>query len=1096
MINFIFGRAGSGKTSRICDAAAASLATGRRVFLVVPEQMAVDAEQRMADRIGDAPSLSLEILNFRRLTNRIFREYGGLSYSYITKSGRSLMMWQTLTELAPMLSSDAAVDRARVAKMLGAVSEFKAYNITPRALERAAESLGEGAFSSKLSDLSLIFASYTNLVAEVCDDAADDLTKAAELLREHDFFAGAHVCFDAFHGFTPQEFAILREILRQAADVTISLPLDPNDSTRDPFENQRTTANLLLRLAKTAGGEVTMTRLTENHRAASPELRFLEENLWSLDLAKEDAWHGDAPALRLAECPSLFAECEAAAVDICRRVRAGARWRDFAVITRGLDRFEGILDVIFEKYGIPCFLSRRTDIKSKPLIRFILTALTLGAANFRTADVITLVKTGLAGITPDEAFLLENYAETWSIRGASRWSEDFDMNPDGYTAVFTEEAARRLVEINRIRETVMTPLIDFHAALNAAKTVRDHAAALYDFLVQLAIPDKLAAEAEALRLTDPAAASESEQLWGILIDALDELCGVMPDMDCDGMIFTELLTVLFDNTDIGRIPGTIDEVMAGDASLLRTARKHVYIIGANEGVFPAAPSSDGILSDGERAQLASLGLTLAGGSEYQSADERFAFYRALTSASDSLTVLWSGSDLAGKALKPSLGVLRLQALFPDVKPEKYADAPFEMRLEGRANLLEFIAEAGDSEIGRALRAYAEATAPERLARLAIPLCDDEVHLSADTCALVAGGDLALTQARLDSYVLCHFSYFCKYILGLSEPKKAKFDAADIGNFVHHILELFVTRAADAGPLTSGEIDGMIDSIVSDYMKTVARIVPDYKGSRLAHLFARLRRSSALLCKNLAEEFAQSGFVPAFRELPIRFPTPGEATVEPLRVPLDDGTAAYIYGIADRVDTLEKDGKTYVRVIDYKTGAKEFSLDDVEMGLNLQMLLYLFSIWKNGARPDSALMQGRTDPGGEILPAGVLYFGASVPTVTLDAELPPDEVERQVASKLSRRGLLLDDRDVLSAMERELSGKYLPVKIKKDGSFQNAGALCTLEGFGKLLGSIETTIRDIGREIRSGNASAHPMKHKKHDACAHCPLGPVCRKGRS
>ena len=142
------------------------------------------------------------------------------------------------------------------------------------------------------------------------------------------------------------------------------------------------------------------------------------------------------------------------------------------------------------------------------------------------------------------------------------------------------------------------------------------------------------------------------------------------------------------------------------------------------------------------------------------------------------------------------------------------------------------------------------------------------------------------------------------------------------------------------------------------------------------------------------------------------------------------------------------------------------------------------------------MKDRPDASGEILPAGVLYFGANVPTVTLDAELPPDEVERQVVSKLSRRGLLLDDKDVLSAMERELSGKYLPVKIKKDGSFGGAGALCTLEGFGKLLGSIEETVRDIGREIRSGNASAHPMKQKKHDACAHCPLGPVCRKGRS
>ncbi len=1101
MINFIYGRAGSGKTSLICEKAAEAVAAGRRVFMIVPEQMAVDTEERMTRLLGNTPSLSLEILNFRRLCNRIFRQYGGLSYSYITKSGRMLMMWRTLSELAPLLKNAPSVERASVSQMLGAISEFKAYNITPRALERAAKSIENEQIHKKLSDklydLSLICASYTNLVSETCDDASDDLTKAADILRENDFFTGADVFFDSFYGFTPQEYEVVKQVFEQSESSTVSLCLDalPKTANNELFENQRATAEYLMELAKNTGNKITKTVLSENRRAKSDELKFLESSLWSLDLTSDDAYPEDAPAISFIECTSPFSECEAVATDILRRVREGAKWRDFAVVSRGIDRYDGILDTAFQKYGIPLFVSRRTDIKTKPLIKLILSALNLRSGNFKCEDVISYMKTGLCGITPDEISVLENYATAWRIRGAARWNEDFTMNPGGYTSIFTEEAAQKLDRVNSIRERIITQLTDFHTTLDKAETVRDFSKALYDFLAVLEVPKKLAEIAESCRTSDPAAAQENEQLWSIFVDALDELCTVMPDMSTDSAEYCELLKIIFDETDIGRIPNSVDEVVSGDASLLRASGKHVYILGANEGIFPLAPSDDGIFLSAEREQLAALGVDLAGGCDSQAADERFFFYRALTSASDSVTVIWSSSDLSGHSMKPSFGVTRLRALFPNVKVTDFAAADIFSRLEGRTNLLEFIAEADGTPLGDALRKYAEADSElsSRLDKLSIPLCDDSERLSEDTCQKISGGNLALTQSRLETYVLCHFSYFLKHIIKLDENKPAKFSASDIGTFVHHILESFVSRAEKSGTLaniTDAEIDDMVEQIVADYMQTICRITPDFTGSRLAHLFAKLKKSSRLLCKNLADEFRQSRFRPAFFELPIKFPSPDEETVEPLSVKLEDGTYAYLYGIADRVDIMEHEDKCYIRVIDYKTGVKDFSLEDVSMGLDLQMLLYLFSIWKNGNSPRSAL---KISENSEIIPAGVLYFSAGVPTVTLDAEASEEEVEKMASDKLSRKGLLLEDAEVLKAMENELSGHYLPVKIKKDGNFSSTDSLTSLDGFRTLLSSIENTIENIGNEIKRGNASANPMQSQKRDACKYCAMRPVCRK---
>lgn len=1071
MTHFIFGRAGSGKSTAIYDRAAKSLMSGKRAVLIVPEQQAVNAEQRMADLLSDSsgsPELSLEILNFKRLTNRIFREYGGLSYNYISDAGKALLMWRALTELSDELSEyGGKLDRSKVELMLSAISEFKTYRIAPSELDSSIEKLAPSPLRAKLSDLSLIYADYLSLT-ELLDDSDDDLTKAAKKLETHNFFAGCDLYLDSFNGFTPQEFELIRLAAASADSLTIALTIGEGT----PFENINSTAERLKRLV----GEFTEETLYGDLRHHSDSLKTLEANLW-----EPSAVSNIIPKdIRMLECPSCFAECEAVAEDICKRVRAGASYRDFAVTMRGADRYDGVIDLILEKYGIPCFFSRRTDLSEKPLVRLILSAYSIAVGGFAVTDVITYMKTGLTSLTVDEVSSLTRYAERWRIRGRRLWSEDFRLDPRGFSAEPSEDSALELFNINSARKKLMSPLSKFLNELAEAKTVKEHSTVLYSFLLSLEIPKQLEARANALLSEAPDEASELSQLWSAIVDSLDELVAVVSELEVDAEVYSKLLGIVFGSVDIGRIPAAVDTVVVGDAALLRANVKHIYVIGANEGIFPAAPGVGGIFTDADREALVTLGIELAGGGEYRTNDERFTFYRALTSSSESLTVTWSSAELSGRAMRPSFGALRIMKLFPGLKVEKYSERQLIDRLEGRPKLLEYAAEAIGTELEASMREYL-ADSP-RLQRLNMPLTESDAALDKATAEIISGGDLRLTQARLDSYVLCRFSYFCKYVLKLEESRPIDFDSADIGTFIHHILEIFAAR----DDMNSAELDALVDEIVDEYIKKL-RINDD---PRLSHLFTKLRRTSKLLCKSIAEEFEQSRFSPAFFELPIGFSPDAAAknTVAPLEIELSDGSKVCICGIADRVDTYDRDGKTFVRVIDYKTGAKDFSMEDIALGLDLQMLLYLFSIWKNGAKPGRIF-----PPESEVLPAGVLYFGANVPTITLDAELPPSTVEQMVTDKLSRRGLLLNDQDVLEAMEHELVGKYLPIKLKKDGSLKNTDALRSLEDFGSLLVSIEATIRDIGNEIKRGSISASPMKTKKHDACRFCPMKPVCRR---
>ena len=97
----------------------------------------------------------------------------------------------------------------------------------------------------------------------------------------------------------------------------------------------------------------------------------------------------------------------------------------------------------------------------------------------------------------------------------------------------------------------------------------------------------------------------------------------------------------------------------------------------------------------------------------------------------------------------------------------------------------------------------------------------------------------------------------------------------------------------------------------------------------------------------------------------------DGLVAPYSLPLPDGGTLQIKGSIDRVDRMERDGKGYLRVVDYKSGGKEFLLSDVLNGLNMQMLIYLMCLWQNGAQRY-----------GEVVPAGILYMPVKSTPATL------------------------------------------------------------------------------------------------------------------
>jgi ATP-dependent helicase/nuclease subunit B len=390
----------------------------------------------------------------------------------------------------------------------------------------------------------------------------------------------------------------------------------------------------------------------------------------------------------------------------------------------------------------------------------------------------------------------------------------------------------------------------------------------------------------------------------------------------------------------------------------------------------------------------------------------------------------------------------------------------------------------------------------RLQTLRTPVSDPDCTVSPETARLVFPRHLSLTQSKLDRYVLCHFHYYCSYVLKLQQEQIAQFRTQDIGTLIHAIMEAFFRRVTAKDPttnafaddLTEGECEVIVDDILQAYLHEIS---PDGQPptNRLLHLFARLRNLALLLIDNLREEFRHSTFVPAFFELNIRERGSRDDAPATLDIRLGNGETASMGGIIDRVDVYRKDGNVYLRVVDYKTGSKEFSLDDVRQGLNVQLLLYLFTLLKNS--PDTFKELMGMQQGGSLLPAGVMYLTANIPPITIDEDLSPEEIRDLAKGRLLRRGLLLNDPEILSAMNDQLDPAFLgEVKRTRAKSADDIGVsgknLIDLDAFNALGEELEQTIRSIATSMKKGDAQARPLVHKNQEACRYCDMRAVCR----
>ena len=1069
MLTLVLGRANTGKTTRLLEAMGANAAQAPQL-LIVPEQHSHDMERRLCAALGSAASLHTEVLSFTRLASRVFSACGGVADPVLDAGGRLLLMDVALKAVSDRLRLYARPSRRPqfLAQLSATVDECKASAISPADLLRAAEEVG-GETGDKFYDLSLILGAYEAYTAQRGADPRDRLTKLAQTLEHHPWAEGRDICLDNFTDFTLQERQVLEQLLTQARSVTVALTCDDaGEGEEDIFAPSRRTARQLLALARRRGVETRVEVLSEPVREVAPALRAVEEGLFAPVIAPVTGAPG---GVELYRASTPYAEVERAAAHLAALVRGGGyRWRDLSVTARSMELYGPLIDLIFPRYGVSVFLSRMDDVLQKPILTLVTAAVDAVAGDYRYDDLFRCLKTGLAGLTLEEVDRLENYALKWDLRG-SKWSQSkpWDMHPEGYGQKWTPAQRAEVAGLDALRRRAVEPLEKLR--LQGEKTGRGLSLALYGYMEDIGLGEALERRAEKLRRSGQATlAAEYGQLWDILCAALEQCADLLGDTPMDWEEFARLLKLVLSQYQVGAIPVSLDRVTAGE--MPRLAHKHckvLYILGADDGQIPAAVPSPGLINDDDRRALAALGLESAPQLTDKLWREMTIVYETCALPSDRLVVSYPAAGEGGEDRRASFLVKKLRTLFPDLPLADERTRGDAFRLSAPRPALELAGRHG--EVRQALGALPDyAPLVERMERAAHM---ERGSLTRPAVEALYGRRVPMSASRMDRYRSCHFGYFMEYGLRAKPRTAAGFDPPEYGTFVHYVLEQVVKGRRGREIPTREQVSAVVERYVKEELGGLEGESP-----RFRYLFKRLEKSVYAVVENVCQELARSDFQPLAFEL--GFGARGDLPPVELTV---DGVTVSVSGFVDRVDGWEKDGKLYLRVVDYKTGRKKFDFTDVFHGLSLQMLLYLFTLQE----------EGKPLFGKDIVPAGVLYLPARDAVLSGRRDMSEDERRHLVDKQLVRQGLVLDDEAVLDAMERQqgLPLRFLPSSLRTGRI--SPEVLASAEQLGKLERHVRRELEKVAGELAAGNITADPFWRGEHkNACQWCRYADACQ----
>ncbi len=1034
----------------------------KKTIILVPEQYTLEAERALLEMSEkEEGMIQIQVMSIKRLMNWIFSSVKNPKAEILDSTGKILLIKSILKKHKDelILFDRAAAMPGFSAAVGDFVSDLKKFNVSSEDLFKAADKDKDSLIYRKAHDVKLIMNYYSENSKKIkAIDNDDSIDLLCEIIDEgsqrlKNFFDETSVYFDSFDYIPAKNIQLIFSILPFADDVSVSINVD-EERKGELYAAGADSIKLIENIAEEYEIKPDYIQIEENSENIDYSIQFLRKNLFSYSNAEYDK----SSDIHITKALGRNEEVEYAASRILQLVNEKKyKFGEISVICSNMEKYSSYVSRIFRQYNIPFFLDERRKVTSHPVVVWLLSAMQFADSHLREY-LIDMIKTLYTPLNQDECEELEDYCIVCSIQG-SLFTRDFKRG----AKIFN------LKKLNEMRKAVIKQVLGFDTG---KKNAAGWAIEIYKLLEHAEIISTINGEKirlEKLGRLDEAA--ETAQSWNVIINILDQLNTISTDeiLELDDII--DLLTESFLNVQIGILPTGINNVIVGDVGRSKAASvKCSFILGANEGLFPAPMAEGAIFTDNELSELKQKGVTAGRDKEFRKSESSFNLFSAVTAPEKMLNISYDCSNGGESALI----VERIKSLFPNIITESAYIDPMVSPTAAFSASAKALGAIGDS------RPYNDGTWKEGMASLMkskqyAENIDKMYNFAAGgsihhNIMQTKDGNLVASVSQLEQYAKCPFAYMISYGLYPADNPSPDILNVSSGAYLHKVMEEFGKELdkKDIYAMTDDELD----ILMQKKAKHIAAVFEDgaflidAKREFLSNqLIQTARRSGQVYVKGIK----QSGFTPIAHEMTFDI----GRDFGPIKIELPDGKNVFLRGKIDRVDKYTIGDEKWFRAVDYKSGRKSIDLTGIMTGENLQLFVYANALKENI----------------DAKAAGVFYF-------PLRNDYTDEEKDRSDVEKLN--GIFVDNANVINGLDTSIDAggksEIVNLRFKKDKSPYKSEAIKTRTFFEAALKASMNTAKDLCVMMDAGDMQVNPIADKNTSACAYCDYQNICRFG--
>ncbi|OON98754.1 MAG: hypothetical protein ATN35_00655 [Epulopiscium sp. Nele67-Bin004] len=1085
-MDILIGQVGSGKTTMCYQKIRKTLQENpyKKIIMLVPEQFNLEVQKDLA-MVLQPGLFSVEVLSFRNLIQRALVNVEDtpiiddlervMILKRVIEANKSKLIYFKKSQ-----EKDGFIDE--VNKLL-ATCEGQGIGIDE--LDKISNT-SSTILNNKLEDIKQIYKWFYDYIENKFLTVESSMQVLKNMLIKTKAYDGALILVDGFYTFTAMQLEVLQELYVQADQLVITLPMDKQYAQTDIikesniFYNSIKMLRIIQNSLEKSDDEVKIHFMDTPKGDKATDLKYLQANYFNTFQVKQPK-NGDS--VKLYAYSSLMAEVETVACQIKQLVRdENYRYRDIVILVGDISVYRSYISSTFAEYDIPYFLDTKRNIHTNPLVQMVINLLDVIATSWSYNSMMSLLKTGMLNI--DDIDYLENYVIAQGIRRKKQWKDIWQYGDQSWD----------FKRLNNTREIIDGILTKFEDAINKEKNTRGRVhisklvSLVYKFLEEHFIFEKVQSIVEYHKSHQNLSLElENSQIWEQVMKVLESLVHILGDEEVSVSTFKNILSTSFSYQKMGIIPASQDEILVGEVERTRIPmKKAIFILGVNEGMLPSNSNNGGLFSEMDRFSIQDICQTKDMENMYDTFIHNHLYgsdleiYTAINRATHLLYMSYIMSDDEGDTKRASILFNKVNRLFEIQPPfvKNFVDSIYHSQatlgVVGEAVRQEVLmGQPMENDIRDALSWYKENYIDTDVILRQLFYTNQQQYLDSQLVAQLYNNNAITTVSKLERFRKCPCSYFIEYGLKASERKLFKWDSADIGTIFHAILEQYPKELELQG-VTWVDVDKVQQrKIVHD---VVTAVVAKYnrknmQTGQLKYTVERIEKMALRAIDALTYQLKKGEFEP--NQYEYKF---GYNGMPDIQVQLDDGSIIKLQGTIDRVDIYTQNGTQYIKILDYKTGQKDFDLVEIYYGLQLQLLLYLDAYLKSNKNTQEA---------------GVYYFKLDAKYVKVDASDNKEVSQDSKYKQFKMSGLTLEDENIATALEKDLKGNVIPV-TKTTKGFHSKSVIADEQQFVDLRQHVYNIVSGLGKDILDGKISATPYKLGKQTGCDYCKYHGICK----